>query len=161
MVDIEDYKTELVTGLADAWKLASEHIKEAQEKQKCQYDKRSKEVDLKVGDRVMVYMPQERKRKSRKVARPYFGPYRVLCVTPSNVEVRLVDKPTDPSIFVSLDRVRTCYPELRNVSWSGKLTCRRQKKLGRTVASGQGNDGTQVRRSGPVTRSQTRRAHSN
>ena len=67
------------------------------------------------------------------------------------MEVRLVDKPTDPSIFVSLDRVRTCYPELRNVLWSDKLTRRRQIKLGRTVVSGRGNDGTQVRRSGPVT----------
>ena len=55
-----------------------------------------------------------------------------------------MDKPTDPSIFVSLDRVQTCYPELRNVSYSGKLTRRRQKKLGQTVVSGRGNDGTQV-----------------
>ena len=109
----------------------------------------------------MVYMPQERKGKSRKVARPYFGPYRVLGVSPSNVEVRLVDKPADASIFVSLDRVRPCYPELRNVSWSGKLTRKRQRKSGPTIANRQGIDGTQVRHSGPVTRSQTRRAHSN
>lgn len=110
----------------------------------CQYDKISMEFDLTVGDCVMVYMPQERKEKTRKVT---IGPYHVLSVTPSNVEVHLVDKP----IFVSLDRVRTCYPELGNVSWSGKLTRKRQKKLGQTVANGQGNNGTQVRRSGPVT----------
>ena len=45
----------------------------------------------------MVYMLQEKKAKSRKVARPYFGPYRVLSVTPSNVEVQLIDKPAEPS----------------------------------------------------------------
>ena len=55
---VDDYKTELVTGLTDAWKLAVKHIKEAQKRQKRQYD-RSKELDLKVGDGVMVYMPQE------------------------------------------------------------------------------------------------------
>ena len=60
MVDVDDYKTELVTGLTDVWKLAGEHVKEAQKRQKRQYDKRSKEFDLKVGDRVMVYMPQEK-----------------------------------------------------------------------------------------------------
>ena len=113
----------MVTGLTDAWKLAGKHIKEAQQRQKRQYDKRSKELDLKIGDRVMVYTPQEKKGKSRKVARPYFGPYHVLSVTPSNVEVRLVDKPAEPSIFVSLDRVRACYPELGDISWSGKVTC--------------------------------------
>ena len=77
MVDVDDYKMELVTGLTGAWKLAGEHIKEAQQRQKRQYDKRSKELDLKVGDQVMVYMPQEKKGKSRKVARLYFGPYHV------------------------------------------------------------------------------------
>ena len=75
MIDLDDYKTELVTSLSDAWKLASEHIKEAQQRQKRQYDRRSKELHLKVGDRVMVYMPLEKKGKARKVARPHFGPY--------------------------------------------------------------------------------------
>ena len=115
MVDVDDYKTELVTGLTDAWKLAGEHVKEAEKRQKRQYDKRSKEFDLKVGDWVMVYMPQEKKGKSRKVVRPYFGPYRVLRVTPSNVKVQLIDKSTEPSICVSLDRVHACYPELGNI----------------------------------------------
>ena len=90
MVDIDDYKTELVTGLTDEWKLAGEHIKEAQKRQKHQYDRRSKELDLTIGDRVMIYMPQEKKGNSRKVARPYFDLYHVLNVTPSSVEVCLV-----------------------------------------------------------------------
>ena len=39
-----------------------------------------------------------------------------------------MDKPAEPSIFVSLDRVRCCYPELGNVSWSGKVTCKKHIK---------------------------------
>ena len=36
----------------------------------------------------------------RKLARPFYG---VLNVTPTNVEVRLVDSPTDELIFVNLN----------------------------------------------------------
>ena len=44
-----------------------------------------------------------------KLARPHFGPYNVLNLTTTNVEVRLINKPDDPLIFVSFDRVRPCY----------------------------------------------------
>ena len=36
------------------------------------------------------------------------------------MEVSLIDKPNDPSIFVSLDRVTPCYPELGDCSWTGR-----------------------------------------
>ena len=53
-------------------------------------------------------MPHEGTGKTAKLARPYFGPYRVLSLTTINAEVRLIDKPHDPSIFVLLDMVRPC-----------------------------------------------------
>ncbi len=59
----------------------------------------------------MVQMPSECQGKDWKLARPFHGPYRVLQVTPTNVEVRLVDQPKSDSIFVALERVRRCYPE--------------------------------------------------
>ena len=103
----------------------------------------------------MVYMPQEKKGKSQKVARPYFVSYHVPNVIPSNVEVCLVDKPAEPSIFVSLDRVHVCYPELGDVS--------DMEEESEGYANKQGDTGTQVRRSGPVTctHSQICKAHSN
>ena len=51
----------------------------------------------------MVHMPGEVKGKSWKLARPFHGPYRVLSLTPTNAEVRLVDRPTSESIFVALN----------------------------------------------------------
>ena len=60
------------------------------------------------------------------------------------MEVRLVDKPAEPSIFVSLDRVRVCYPELGDESWSGKVTRKKKVKASRNVANKQGDSGTQV-----------------
>ena len=47
----------------------------------------------------MVHMPGSVKGKAWKLVRPFHGPYRVLSVTPSNAEVRLVDQPdSDPII---------------------------------------------------------------
>ena len=118
-VDLEDYKEDLLTEMSAAWKLASDNISKAQCAQKRAYDKKSKEVDLRVGDRVMVLMPAEKQGKNWKLSRPFLGPYRVLQITLTNVEVRMVDRPTSESIFVALDRVRKCYPEQSNDTWTG------------------------------------------
>jgi hypothetical protein len=139
-VDIEDYRSELVTKLTDAWATAREHIKGAQDTQKIQYDRRAEKANVRVGDRVMVYMPSDVQGKERKLARPYHGPYRVLKVTPTNAEVILVDRPKDPSIFVSLSRVRQCYEEMEDRSWTGprkkrKRKCRRAKTTSPSTSS--------------------------
>ena len=81
-------------------------IKTAQCRQKTTYDRGAKKLNYRIGDRVMVYMPHESTGKAAKLARPFFGPFRILNITPTNVEVRLIDKPDEPSIFVSLSRVR-------------------------------------------------------
>ncbi len=53
---IDDYKSELVAHLSEAWQGARENIKGAQVKQKRQYDRRTRKADVKPGDRVMVYL---------------------------------------------------------------------------------------------------------
>ena len=128
-VDLDDYKEDLVCDMAPAWKLASENIKKAQTTQKKMYDRKAKESDLRVGERVMVLMPSETQGKDWKLARPFYGPYRVLKVTPTNVEVCLVDQSKGDSIFVALDRVRRCYSEQGDATWTGhKKKCRRKSK---------------------------------
>ena len=104
-----NYKSELTSSLSGAWKIAQANIQDAQVHQKHQYDKYSKEA---VGDRVMVHMPQSVSGKAWKLARPFYGPYHVLSLTLTNAEVKLIDKPDSESIFVALNRVRFCYPEL-------------------------------------------------
>lgn len=71
--------------------------------------------------------------KSWKLAKPFYGPYRILSLTPTNAEIRLVDKPNDPSIFVSLSRLRPCCSELSDVSWSGAVKRCRRKKVSKPV----------------------------
>lgn len=130
MIDLDDYKSELVQGLSDAWEVAAKNIESAQGRQKTAYDRRAK-VAYKIGDRVMVHMPHESTGKAAKLARPYFGPYRILGITPTNAEVRLVDRPDDPAMFVSLSRVRPCYTELPDVLWSGHSPRKSRKKRGK------------------------------
>ena len=158
-VDLSDYKMELVANLSDAWAIAHSHIGSAQKKQKQQYDKRCKEMHWKVGDRVMVHMPGTIKGKAWKFARAFYRPYRVLALTPSNAEVRLVDKPEETSIFVSLDRLRACPEELPDVSWTGhtqKYRPQKTKNTGQFTHSPRQNPVTvQQSYSGPMTRSRT------
>ena len=118
-LDTEDYRTELVLKLSNAWSVAKEKIERAQDTQKSQYDKHTRRTEVQVGDRVMVFMPSKVQGKNRKLARPYHGPYRVLKVTPTNAEVALIDRPRNPSIFVSLTRIRRCYEEMDDQSWTG------------------------------------------
>ena len=119
MVDVDDYKTELLTGLNSAWKLAQDNIKIAQDRHKKTYDRSAKESTLKVGQRVMVHMPSELQGKTWKFARPYHGPFRIIKLTPTNAEVQLIDEPSSATIFVSLSRIRPCYDELPDSSWKG------------------------------------------
>ena len=102
-------------------------------------------------------MPGEVKGRAWKFARPFHGPYRVIRVTPTNVEAQLVDNPTNPPIFVSLSRVRPCYPELPNIVWTRhKRKKERSKKTTKSdpvVPPECGDDYT-----GPVTRLRSRRA---
>ena len=133
LVDLDDYKHELDN--------ASQSIESAQAHQRKVYDRQAKEVKYTQGDRVMVYMPHEVTGKSLKFARPFFGPYRVLSVTPTNIEV-----------FVSLDRIRPCYDELPDVSWSGHS--RRRRKKGKSLSDKSSpTESPQDQYSGPVTQS--------
>ena len=149
LVDVDDYKSEFVQGLSDAWKVAKEHIQSAQSRQKKTYDRHAKPPRYKVGDRVMVHMPHEATGKAAKLAWPYFGPYRILSVTPTNAEVRLIDKPDESSIFISLSRIRPCYAELSDTSWSGHTRKRKRNKPTKTAPKAPSSESY----TGPITRS--------
>lgn len=150
-IDVGDYRTELVSHLSDAWELAHKNIKIAQQKQKLQHDKHSRDVKVRKGDRVMVRMPGTVKGKAWKLKRPYHGPYRVQNVTPTNVEVVLIDEPTAEPIFVALDRVRPCFAELADVSWTGG-----QLRSGSRRPKNVSSRSQPIPYSGPITRSRSK-----
>ena len=91
-VDVDDYVTDFVDAMSAAWQVAGNNIASAQEKQKQQHDKRTKERAFAVGDQVMVFMPQLTTEKNRKLALPHYGPYVITDVTATGVKVRPVNQ---------------------------------------------------------------------
>ena len=105
----------------------------------------------------MVYMPGDVIGKNWKLARPYHGPFRILSLTPTNTEAQLIEKPGDPSLFVALSRLRRCYPEMTDASWTGRKK-RSKNKMKKRAALPHGSrfKAVPVRSEGPITRSMTR-----
>ena len=67
-IDLEDYKTSLVSHLGSAWEAAKANIQSAQKKLKLYHDQKSKETSFNVRDRVLLYMPSEVKGKDGKLS---------------------------------------------------------------------------------------------
>ena len=117
----------MTLGLTEAWKTAQTNTALAQRSQKVQQDKEARVILLKIGDRVMVFMPSKTTGKQMKLALPYHGPYRVVDVT-DNVSVRPVDKPDESPMLVNMERVTKCSDALPNVSWLGPRSRRKHQK---------------------------------
>ena len=100
MIDLDDYKNELLTALTSTWKLANTNISTAQDRQKITFDRTAKEMNLNVGQHVVVHMPSELQGKTSKFARPYHGPFRIISLIPTNAEVQLIDEPHSDPLFV-------------------------------------------------------------
>ena len=160
LVDMEDYRSEFLLSLAKAQKLALENIRKAQSKQKEFYDRASENPKYRIGDRVMTYMPGDITGKDWKLARPYHGPYRIISLTPTNAEVQLIERPSDPTLFVAISRLRRCYPEIpSDVSWTGRhKKAKRKRRSGRVQENSNSQLQNLPRREGPVTRSMARAA---
>ena len=102
-------------------------------------------------------MPADVGGKDWKLARPFHGPYRIVSTTPTNAEVQLIERPSEPTLFVALSRVRKCYPEIpTNVSWTGRKRKIRRKNSSKRVQKSDSSGENLPVRQGPVTRSMTR-----
>lgn len=106
--DVSDYREELVLSLSSARTLATNSIKKAQSRYKAQYDKKSRPVNHKVGDWVLVRFPREESGRLRKLSRPWHGPYRVTQKDDPDVTVVKVFFPEDGPIQVHQSRVCSC-----------------------------------------------------
>ena len=62
-----------------------------------------KEPPLQVGDRVYVYMPQEKQGKAYKFALPFAGPYWVVELHPNGMVLQHIEKPNSRQIQVALN----------------------------------------------------------
>ena len=111
--DVEDYREELMISLSSARELAATKIQKAQSQYKENYDRdqKTKESALRVGDWILVHFPQDDVGKTRKLARPWHGPYRVLRNESLDVTCVKVYFPHHGTVHVHQSRVCRCPSE--------------------------------------------------
>ena len=117
VMDLKEYGAALASKMSGAWEMARKSITKAQRRQKSHYDKKSKPSTFVVGERVFLLKPAEKTGATRKLARPYHGPYRVTEVSTNDAYIRRVDKPQSDSILVALQRLRRCPDEIPDEFW--------------------------------------------
>ena len=106
--EFTDYRQELVVSLSSARAEALKSIREAQKRYKSQYDKKQHQVDLKIGDWVLVYFPKDEVGRNRKLSRPWHGPYRVIEKKDPDVTLCKVYFPQEKNIQVHQMRIQPC-----------------------------------------------------
>ena len=120
-----EYGKELAEELKSARQLARKHIQSAQCDQKKFYDRKCKDVKLKVGDRVMLKVEPR-----FKLDRLFKGPFIVRSLTSTYAIIQLQGDDKAEKIDVSRQRLSLCSPEISNstpwVGHTGKLWKRRQ-----------------------------------
>ena len=136
-MDADDYKTEMVCGMSEAWKLAQAQVRKAQSRQKTQHDQKCNSTFYQPGERVFLYMPAEKACKAHKFAKAFDGPYRVVDTFSNGVEVRPVDKPQADTIRVVLNRVRRCSDCVADEFWPTRQKAATMRKKSRKTVSRQ------------------------
>ena len=74
---ISEHRRKIVEKIEIAQQLAKENIQRTQQSMKSYYDRKAKDVDFEVGDRVWVFSPKSKKGLSRKLAHNWHGPFRI------------------------------------------------------------------------------------
>ena len=82
---VVSYREEVMLSLSSARALASKRFKQSQEKAKKRYDKKAEARDYHQGDWVLVKMPSTETGKNRKLSQPWYGPYRVITFTETDM----------------------------------------------------------------------------
>ncbi len=120
VLDLDTYKGEVAARMQDAWSLAQTQVKKAQKRQKDTFDRQAKPPSYSVGERVFVYMPGAKATKAYKFARRFYGPYRVVTLYDTGVEVCPVDRPQEIPIRVSLTESDDCQEQIPDTFWPWK-----------------------------------------
>ena len=110
--------------LKQARRVAQQNICKKQKEQKRYYDQKSKEVELQVGDLVML------KTEPRfKLDRSFKGPFVVKSLTTTNGMIKLKDDDTAELLNVSRQRLSRCEPAMSAaIPWVGHCNKLRKRR---------------------------------
>lgn len=93
---INSYPTELRENLSEAWEIAKSQITIAQQRQKLQYDKKTKPSKYSVGQKVRLYDPTRKKGLATKFKHPWRRNYEITEIEPPVALLRNIQKPNKP-----------------------------------------------------------------
>ena len=102
--EFTDYRQELVLSLSSARAQATKSIRKAQKHYKAHYDKKQYQVELKLGDWVLVYFPKDEVGRNRILFRPWHGPYRIIEKRDPDITLCKVYFPEEKNIQVHQTR---------------------------------------------------------
>ena len=127
-MDVGDYREELIRSLSSARKIAQTVLQQAQQQYKGSYDRHAHPIRYQLGDWIMLKFPHEETGRSRKISRPWHGPYRVVQQDDTDVVAAKVYFPGEGTIRVHQTRTTLCPPAFQNgFYWYGQ----KQSSIGR------------------------------
>ena len=132
-MEVPDYVTLMKERICKVWKQAGLQLKYQQEQAKDQYDKKTKNHNFKVGDQVMVSTPLTVKGHSAKLHRPFKGPFEVVKVTSTNLQI-IKKRGKDP-IVVHVNRCKLVPNEEKIVEPRYPLRSRKQNENEQPMSS--------------------------
>ena len=78
LVTPKDYTSQLMKRMHVAFKFVEENLQQTRKQMKIQYDKRSRILNYKVGDKVLLDIRVVKQEQNKKMTTKYEGPYRIL-----------------------------------------------------------------------------------
>jgi transposase InsO family protein len=104
----ESYKTFVISTLQNVWTQCANTIEQAQERQKRQYDKKSRDPKFQNQELVWVHHPIISKQDSHKLAHKWHGPYRIIEVREPNLRVQLISRPNTNIHTIHFNQAKIC-----------------------------------------------------
>ena len=134
----DDYKSEMVTRLQEAFTLAKDNLQAAQRKQKEQYDLKSDVINYDIGEKIWVFNPSTKPGLSTKLLHNWHGPYIIIDkLSDVNYKIQMCDsKKSEQTVHVN--RIKHFVdPDDRPVTDEGDI--------GSNIDSIENNDNTMVK----------------
>ena len=89
IITAQEYKSQLIKNLHTAFNRVKANLREARIRMKTEYDKRTKESNYKINDKVILDFKVVARGNNKKLTSNYEGPYRILEVNDNGTAVIL------------------------------------------------------------------------
>ncbi|KAI9553636.1 hypothetical protein GHT06_021560 [Daphnia sinensis] len=106
-----DYKSQIMQRLHEAFRLVKDNLALAREQQRAQYDKRARQQEFRVGDKVLIDVRAPMMGTSKKLIPRFMGPFRILKVN-DNHTVEIQECAGKQTQLVHVNRIKPLYESM-------------------------------------------------